>query len=86
MVNTVGTFNVIRLSAGLMGKNDPDVDGQRGVLIQTASIAAYDGQMGQAAYAASKVKIFSPVLRLILHNHFLYFSLTHNMAMIQPLF
>jgi 3-hydroxyacyl-CoA dehydrogenase/3-hydroxy-2-methylbutyryl-CoA dehydrogenase len=54
MVNTVGTFNVIRLSAGLMGKNDPDVDGQRGVLIQTASIAAYDGQMGQAAYAASK--------------------------------
>ena len=58
MVNTVGTFNVIRLSAGLMGKNDPDVDGQRGVLIQTASIAAYDGQMGQAAYAASKVKIF----------------------------
>ena len=58
MVNTVGTFNVIRLSAGLMGKNDPDVDGQRGVLIQTASIAAYDGQMGQAAYAASKVKVF----------------------------
>jgi 3-hydroxyacyl-CoA dehydrogenase/3-hydroxy-2-methylbutyryl-CoA dehydrogenase len=58
MVNTIGTFNVIRLSAGLMGKNDPDVDGQRGVLIQTASIAAYDGQMGQAAYAASKVKIF----------------------------
>ena len=59
MVNTIGTFNVIRLSAGLMGKNDPDVDGQRGVLIQTASIAAYDGQMGQAAYAASKVKMFS---------------------------
>ena len=58
MVNTVGTFNVIRLSAGLMGKNDPDVDGQRGVLIQTASIAAYDGQMGQAAYAASKVNVF----------------------------
>jgi NAD(P)-dependent dehydrogenase (short-subunit alcohol dehydrogenase family) len=59
MVNTIGTFNVIRLSAGLMGKNDPDVDGQRGVLIQTASIAAYDGQMGQAAYAASKVRMFS---------------------------
>ena len=55
MVNTVGTFNVIRLSAGLIGKNDPDIDGQRGVLINTASIAAYDGQMGQAAYAASKV-------------------------------
>ena len=67
MVNTIGTFNVIRLSAGLMGKNDPDVDGQRGVLIQTASIAAYDGQMGQAAYAASKVKIF-----LICLAHFIF--------------
>jgi len=62
MVNTVGTFNVIRLSAGLMGKNDPDVDGQRGVLIQTASIAAYDGQMGQAAYAASKGAIVGMTL------------------------
>jgi len=62
MVNTIGTFNVIRLSAGLMGKNDPDVDGQRGVLIQTASIAAYDGQMGQAAYAASKGAIVGMTL------------------------
>ena len=55
MVNTVGTFNVIRLSAGLIGQNEPDMDGQRGVVINTASIAAYDGQMGQAAYSASKV-------------------------------
>ena len=56
MVNTVGTFNVIRLSAGLIGQNEPDMDGQRGVVINTASIAAYDGQMGQAAYSASKVQ------------------------------
>ncbi|XP_055684746.1 3-hydroxyacyl-CoA dehydrogenase type-2 [Lutzomyia longipalpis] len=53
-VNTVGTFNVIRLSAGLMGENEPNVDGQRGVIINTASVAAYDGQIGQAAYSASK--------------------------------
>lgn len=54
MVNTVGTFNVIRLSAASMAENDMDEDGQRGVLINTASVAAYEGQMGQAAYSASK--------------------------------
>jgi len=55
MVNTVGTFNVIRLTAGLIGKNEPDQpDGQRGVIINTASVAAFDGQVGQAAYSASK--------------------------------
>uniref|UniRef100_A0A0A9Z6D1 3-hydroxyacyl-CoA dehydrogenase type-2 n=1 Tax=Lygus hesperus TaxID=30085 RepID=A0A0A9Z6D1_LYGHE len=54
MVNTVGTFNVIRLSVGLIGQNEPDADGTRGVVINTASVAAYDGQMGQAAYSASK--------------------------------
>ena len=53
-VNTVGTFNVIRLAAEQMAKNTPGVDGQRGVIINTASVAAFDGQMGQAAYAASK--------------------------------
>uniref|UniRef100_A0A1L8DZJ3 3-hydroxyacyl-CoA dehydrogenase type-2 n=1 Tax=Nyssomyia neivai TaxID=330878 RepID=A0A1L8DZJ3_9DIPT len=53
-VNTVGTFNVIRLSAGLMGANAPNEDGQRGVIVNTASVAAYDGQIGQAAYSASK--------------------------------
>lgn len=53
-VNTVGTFNVIRLSAGLMGENEPNADGQRGVIVNTASVAAYDGQIGQAAYSASK--------------------------------
>ncbi len=54
MVNTVGTFNVIRLAAGLIGQNTPNEDGQRGVIINTASVAAFDGQIGQAAYSASK--------------------------------
>ncbi|GGY48934.1 3-hydroxyacyl-CoA dehydrogenase [Parvularcula lutaonensis] len=53
-VNLVGTFNVIRFAAAAMVKNDPDADGQRGVIINTASIAAFEGQMGQAAYSASK--------------------------------
>ena len=44
-VNTIGTFNVIRLSAGVIGKNQPNQDGQRGVIINTASIAAFDGQI-----------------------------------------
>ncbi|KAL8583412.1 hypothetical protein ACOMHN_057868 [Nucella lapillus] len=61
-VNAVGSFNVIRLAAGLMGKNEPSADGQRGVLINTASVAAYDGQMGQAAYSASKGAIVSMTL------------------------
>lgn len=58
-VNAGGTFNVTRLAVGLMGKNEPDVDGLRGVVINTASIAAYEGQMGQVAYAASKGAIVS---------------------------
>ncbi|XP_005997373.1 3-hydroxyacyl-CoA dehydrogenase type-2 [Latimeria chalumnae] len=53
-VNIAGTFNVIRLSAGEMGKNEADSDGHRGVVINTASVAAFDGQVGQAAYSASK--------------------------------
>ena len=53
-VNVMGTFNSIRLTADVMSKNHPDVDGCRGVIINTASIAAFDGQIGQAAYAASK--------------------------------
>ena len=44
-VNLIGTFNVIRLAAGLIGKNAPDADGQRGVIVNTASVAAYDGQV-----------------------------------------
>lgn len=53
-VNLVGTFNVCRLAAEQMATNEPDADGQRGVLINTASVAAFDGQMGQCAYSASK--------------------------------
>ena len=53
-VNLIGTFNVLRLTAAAMSANAPDEDGERGAVIMTASIAAYDGQIGQAAYAASK--------------------------------
>ena len=53
-VNLVGSFNMIRLAADAMSKNDPEPTGERGVLISTASVAAYDGQIGQAAYSASK--------------------------------
>lgn len=56
-VNTIGTFNVIRLSSGLMGQNEPNEDGQRGVIINTSSTAAYDGQIGQSAFAASKAAV-----------------------------
>ena len=54
MVNLVGSFNMIRLAADAMCKNEPEATGERGVMISTASVAAYDGQIGQAAYAASK--------------------------------
>ncbi|VVC86213.1 3-hydroxyacyl-CoA dehydrogenase type-2-like [Leptidea sinapis] len=63
-VNLVGTFNVIRLVAGLIGKNAPNADGQRGVIINTASIAAFDGQIGQAAYAASKAGVVGMTLAI----------------------
>jgi len=53
-VNLVGTFNMIRLAATAMVQNTPDAEGERGVIINTASVAAFDGQIGQAAYAASK--------------------------------
>ncbi|KAG8447815.1 hypothetical protein GDO86_015064 [Hymenochirus boettgeri] len=53
-VNIAGTFNVIRLAAGEMAKNEPDQDGHKGVIVNTASVAAFDGQVGQAAYSASK--------------------------------
>jgi len=53
-VNLIGSFNMIRLAADAMGKNEPEPTGERGVLISTASVAAYDGQIGQAAYSASK--------------------------------
>ncbi|WP_454762974.1 3-hydroxyacyl-CoA dehydrogenase [Cupriavidus campinensis] len=53
-VNLIGTFNMIRLAAAAMVRNTPDADGERGVIVNTASVAAFDGQIGQAAYAASK--------------------------------
>lgn len=53
-INLVGTFNVCRLAATEMAKNDPEPDGARGVIVNTASIAAFDGQKGQVAYSASK--------------------------------
>jgi 3-hydroxyacyl-CoA dehydrogenase/3-hydroxy-2-methylbutyryl-CoA dehydrogenase len=53
-VNLIGTFNCIRLAAAIMARNEPTRDGERGVIINTASVAAFDGQIGQAAYSASK--------------------------------
>lgn len=53
-VNLIGTFNCIRLAAARMAQNAPNVDGERGVIVNTASVAAFEGQIGQAAYSASK--------------------------------
>ncbi|TAL90550.1 MAG: 3-hydroxyacyl-CoA dehydrogenase [Candidimonas sp.] len=62
MINLVGTFNMSRLAAAAMSENTPEPTGERGVLINTASVAAYDGQIGQAAYAASKAGIVGMTL------------------------
>ena len=56
-INLVGTFNVMRLAAAAMAKNGPGDDGERGVIVNTASIAAFDGQVGQCAYSASKAGV-----------------------------
>jgi NAD(P)-dependent dehydrogenase (short-subunit alcohol dehydrogenase family) len=61
-VNLIGTFNAIRLAAHAMSTLDPIEDGERGVIVSTASVAAYDGQIGQAAYAASKGGVVSMML------------------------
>ncbi|MGQ0701298.1 MAG: 3-hydroxyacyl-CoA dehydrogenase [Panacagrimonas sp.] len=61
-VNLVGSFNVIRLAAEAMNQQPPNEEGERGVLINTASIAAYDGQIGQAAYSASKAGVVGMTL------------------------
>ena len=53
-INLIGTFNMIRLAGQAMSHNTPNAQGERGVIINTASVAAYDGQIGQAAYSASK--------------------------------
>src|SRR6266446_559585 len=56
-INLIGTFNVIRLAAVLMMQNPPNAEGERGVIINTASVAAFEGQIGQPAYAASKAAV-----------------------------
>jgi NAD(P)-dependent dehydrogenase (short-subunit alcohol dehydrogenase family) len=70
-VNLLGSFNMIRLAAEAMSKNAPEPTGERGVLISTASVAAFDGQMGQAAYSASKggvVGMTLPIARDLARN------------------
>jgi NAD(P)-dependent dehydrogenase (short-subunit alcohol dehydrogenase family) len=70
-VNLVGSFNMIRVAAEAMSKNAPEATGERGVLISTASVAAFDGQIGQAAYAASKggvVGMTLPIARDLARN------------------
>lgn len=70
-VNLTGTFNAIRLAAQAMQRNTPNAEGERGVIINTASIAAFDGQIGQAAYSASKagiVGITLPIARELARN------------------
>ncbi len=70
-VNLVGSFNMIRLAADAMCKNEPESTGERGVMISTASVAAYDGPIGQAAYSASKggiVGMTLPIARDLARN------------------
>ncbi len=70
-INLIGSFNMIRLAAEAMCRNEPEPTGERGVLISTASVAAYDGQIGQAAYAASKggvVGMTLPIARDLARN------------------
>jgi NAD(P)-dependent dehydrogenase (short-subunit alcohol dehydrogenase family) len=63
-INVAGTFNVLRLGAALMAEQQPSVDGERGVIVNTASVAAFDGQVGQSAYAASKGAVVAMTLPL----------------------
>ena len=70
-INLIGSFNMIRLAAEAMSRNEPEPTGERGVLISTASVAAFDGQIGQAAYAASKggvVGMTLPIARDLARN------------------
>ncbi|MES2868649.1 MAG: 3-hydroxyacyl-CoA dehydrogenase [Pseudomonadota bacterium] len=62
MINLVGTFNAIRLAAEAMSRSTPNAEGERGVIVTTASVAAFDGQIGQAAYAASKAGVVGMTL------------------------
>jgi NAD(P)-dependent dehydrogenase (short-subunit alcohol dehydrogenase family) len=61
-INLIGTFNLLRLAADAMAKNTPNAGGERGVIVNTASVAAFDGQIGQAAYSASKAGVVGMTL------------------------
>ena len=61
-INLIGTFNLIRLAADAMAKGTPNAEGERGVIVNTASVAAFDGQIGQAAYSASKAAVVGMTL------------------------
>ena len=61
-INLIGTFNVLRLAAAAMANGAPNADGERGVIVNTASVAAFDGQIGQAAYSASKAAVVGMTL------------------------
>jgi len=61
-INTVGTFNLSRVAADLMQHNEPEASAERGLIVHTASVAAYDGQIGQVAYSASKAAVIGMVL------------------------
>jgi NAD(P)-dependent dehydrogenase (short-subunit alcohol dehydrogenase family) len=70
-INLIGTFNMIRLAADAMAKNAPNDEGERGVIVNTASVAAFDGQIGQAAYSASKAGVAGmtlPIARDLARN------------------
>jgi NAD(P)-dependent dehydrogenase (short-subunit alcohol dehydrogenase family) len=70
-INLIGSFNMTRLAAEAMSRNTPDAGGERGVIVLTASVAAYDGQIGQAAYSASKsglVGMTLPIARELARN------------------
>lgn len=63
-INLIGTFNMVRLAAEAMSKGEPDAGGERGVIVNTASVAAFDGQIGQAGYASSKAGVVGLTLPL----------------------
>lgn len=63
-VNLIGTFNMVRLAADMISRGQPNADGERGIIVNTASVAAFDGQIGQAAYASSKGGVVALTLPL----------------------
>ena len=78
-VNLIGTFNVTRLAAVLMAAGQPNAEGERGVVINTASVAAFDGQIGQAAYSASKGGIVGMTLPIAQNSRVLEFAWSRSL-------